>query len=181
MKNMTKSLILAALGAASLTLVAQDAPDRGPGHPRRPSSPLITAIDANQDGVIDASEINQAATAIASLDTNGDGQVTSDEARPQRPDGAPARGPGGPGGPGGAQRRPAPPLAIALDANSDQVLDATEIANAPAALATLDANADGQLTAEELRPARPDGAPEGGKGRGGKRGQHGQRPNAGGQ
>lgn len=187
MKNMNKSLLLAALSAASLTLMAQDAPDGPAGHPRRQAPPLVTALDANQDGVIDASEIAAAATALATLDTNGDGQISGDETRPKRPEGAPAKGPGGPDGAGrpggreGGRGRPTAPLAAALDVNQDGVMDATEIANAPASLATLDGNGDGQLTADELRPARPDGAPEGGKGFGGKRGPHGQRPPADGQ
>lgn len=58
--------------------------------------------------------------------------------------------------------RPIPPIIAALDANQDGELDASEIANATAALMTLDANGDGKLTVEELRPARP----EGGRGRG---------------
>ena len=42
-------------------------------------------------------------------------------------------GQGGPGGPGGPRHRPPPPLIGALDANHDGVIDAAEIANAPAA------------------------------------------------
>jgi hypothetical protein len=52
-----------------------------------------------------------------------------------------------------------PPLIKALDKNSDGVLDAVEIAAAPAALLTLDTNKDGALTRDELRPQRPEGAP----------------------
>jgi len=63
-------------------------------------------------------------------------------------------GPGGPGGPGG-RRMPPSPLMEALDANHDGVIDATEIANASAALKTLDKNGDGKLTQDELRPHRP--------------------------
>jgi hypothetical protein len=72
------------------------------------------------------------------------------------------RGPGGPGGPRGPEaegrRMPPPPLVAALDANSDGVIDAAEIDNAPAALRTLDKNGDGRLTREELRP-RLEGRP----------------------
>jgi hypothetical protein len=46
---------------------------------------------------------------------------------------------------------------MALDANHDGVIDAQEIANAPAALRTLDKNHDGKLTHDELRPQRPGG------------------------
>ena len=69
----------------------------------------------------------------------------------------PPRGmrPGGPGGPGGPRHRPPPPLIGALDANRDGIIDATEIANASAALLTLDKNGDGKLTIDELMPPPP--------------------------
>jgi len=49
------------------------------------------------------------------------------------------------------------PLLGLFDTNHDGVIDATEIANAPAVLKALDKNGDGQLTADELRPPRPKG------------------------
>jgi len=64
-------------------------------------------------------------------------------------------GPGGPGGPGMRGRRPMIPVIYALDANHDGVIDAEEIANAPAALKTLDKNGDGKLTMDELLPPPP--------------------------
>ena len=62
---------------------------------------------------------------------------------------------GGPGGPGGQR----PQLAIigALDTNKDGKLDATEIANATAALKTLDKNGDGEISAQEMFGPRPEG------------------------
>lgn len=70
--------------------------------------------------------------------------------------------------------RPVPPLVAALDANKDGELDASEIANASAALKSLDKNGDGKLTVDELRPARPNGGrgPGRGHGPGGARGGH---------
>ncbi|MGO8696521.1 MAG: EF-hand domain-containing protein [Limisphaerales bacterium] len=50
------------------------------------------------------------------------------------------------------------PLVMALDTNHDGIIDANEIANAPAALKTLDKNGDGQLTIDEYMPKRPDGS-----------------------
>src|SRR5437016_3972852 len=70
----------------------------------------------------------------------------------------PPRRQGGPPGPGRDGQRPPPPLIIAaLDANGDGVIDADEIANAPAALAKLDKNGDGKLTVEEIMGPRPGG------------------------
>jgi len=187
--NMKKAAIILALalGVSAGAVLAQDAggppPPGGPGGPgmnsRRPPPPLVLALDLNHDGVIDADEIANAPAALKALDKNGDGKLTQDELRPPRPENAangdannPPRwdGPGGgPGGPPGANgRRPPPdPLMQALDVNHDGVIDADEIANAPAALKMLDANGDGKLTRDEMRPLRPpqDGGPESGYGR----------------
>ncbi|HSU56798.1 MAG TPA: hypothetical protein VLT36_22255 [Candidatus Dormibacteraeota bacterium] len=70
-------------------------PRRGPGH-RPPPPPLIAALDANHDGVIDENEIANAAAALKALDKNGDGKLTPDEFAPPRP---PHGGPGGHHGP----------------------------------------------------------------------------------
>lgn len=84
----------------------------------------------------------------------------------QAPGGFPTGGRGGPGGQGGQQpRHPMSPLIKALDANGDGIIDAGEIANAPAALKRLDANGDGKLTRDEYLPPRPGGqGPMGGPG-----------------
>jgi hypothetical protein len=100
-----------ALGIAAWTLTAQDAGDSSPNRDRpprredgasgpgrdgqRPMLPLIAALDANHDGVIDADEIKNAAAALAKLDKNGDGKLTREEfmGRPSsRPDGPPPGG-----------------------------------------------------------------------------------------
>lgn len=61
------------------------------------------------------------------------------------------------GSSGGRHHRPLPPIIAALDTNHDGVIDASEIANASAALMTLDKNGDGKLTMEELLgPPPPD-------------------------
>lgn len=62
-------------------------------------------------------------------------------------------GPDGPGSPprGGQDgRRPAPPVFRALDTNRDGVIDADEIANAPAALKTLLKSGSSTLSVEDL-------------------------------
>lgn len=73
---------------------------------------------------------------------------------------------------GGEHRRPMPPLMTALDANGDGVIDAAEIANAPAALKKLDKNGDGKLTRDEIMPRPPQGQ---GQGQGEGRGAQGER------
>lgn len=45
-------------------------------------NPLMAALDANGDGVIDAQEIANAPTALKALDKNNDGKITRDELRP---------------------------------------------------------------------------------------------------
>jgi EF hand len=107
MKTKTKIVItLSALCATALIAIAQDGPPqdgRPPGGPgmggRRPMPPLMSALDANHDGVIDETEIANASNALKTLDKNGDGKLTPDELRPPRRQGF--NGPGGPGGPNG--------------------------------------------------------------------------------
>lgn len=74
---------------------------------RPPQHPLELALDANNDGVIDAKELANAVAALKRLDRNGDGRLTDDEFRPTRPGGGgfggQGGGPGGPGGFGGQQ------------------------------------------------------------------------------
>lgn len=127
MKNCTLILALA-LAWPAATLSAQNNQPSQPGGQRpafqergaggqggqgqRPPSPLMDALDANHDGVIDAAEIANASAALKKLDKNGDGKLTSDELRPQRPDGGnpPDGAPDNQRGPrsGGAQQGPPP-------------------------------------------------------------------------
>jgi hypothetical protein len=90
---------------------------RGPGGPdgqggmmRPPGGPLMIALDANHDGVIDADEIANASAALKMLDKNGDGKLTPDELRPPQ-NGGPNGGPNGrpPGLPPGDQQGNFPP------------------------------------------------------------------------
>jgi len=146
-------LTMLTLGASAFIVNAQDfggpPPEGGQGggghrhHP--PPLPLVLALDANHDGVIDADEIANASAALKTLDKNGDGQLTRDEYLPTPPADAPKDAP----------RPPSPAIVKALDANGDGIIDATEIANAPAVLKTLDKNGDGKLTREEYIGPRP--------------------------
>jgi hypothetical protein len=130
MKNTTKTMIaVLTLCASALVVNAQDAggppPDNqnpphqghgGPGGPdgprgmnghRPPPSPVMEALDANHDGVIDADEIANAPAALKKLDKNGDGKLTPDELRPHRPHGG--EGQGRPPGPDGQEPPPQQP------------------------------------------------------------------------
>lgn len=105
MKTTSKiALALLALGLAAGGLLAQDKSAAGTKPPRghRPPPPVIAVIDANHDGVIDATEIANASAALLTLDKNGDGQLTQDELRPPAPEGEA----GGPGPRGGKGQRP---------------------------------------------------------------------------
>jgi Ca2+-binding EF-hand superfamily protein len=126
---------------------------------------IIKALDTNGDGIIDANEIANAPAALKTLDKNGDGKLTVDEYIGPWAKGTNAlmSGPDG-------RRPPILPLVKALDVNGDGIIDASEIANASAALLTLDKNGDGKLTQDEYLPARPargdepppgDGPPDG--------------------
>jgi hypothetical protein len=78
--------------------------DQGPGVPggpggqgvegrRPPLLPIIAALDANKDGIIDEAEIANAPAALRTLDKNGDGKLTMDELLPPRPPRGPGFGP----------------------------------------------------------------------------------------
>jgi hypothetical protein len=117
MKHKAKLLIIAlALGATAL-LVAQDAPPagqdgrphRGGPHHRPPPPAVIAALDANHDGVIDATEIANASVLLMSLDKNGDGKLTPDEFMGPRPEGPGGPPPDGAEGADAEDRPPRPP------------------------------------------------------------------------
>jgi hypothetical protein len=137
MKTMTKTILtVLALGASALIVNAQDfggpppdgqqpPPGMGPGNgpqgrpPRRPPpSPLMEALDVNHDGIIDSNEIANASAELKTLDKNGDGKLTPDELRPQRP---PRRdgnwGPSGSDNQGPAQGPPQGPPGQSPDGN----------------------------------------------------------------
>jgi uncharacterized membrane protein YebE (DUF533 family) len=132
MKTKMTTALVAVLGALALAANAQDnnppndgpnagdRPQRGPGmaQGQRPPLPaVVRALDANHDGVIDATEIDNASTALKTLDKDSDGKLTMQEAMGPRP---PMRGgrPGGQGNnPGGENARPPGPPAGEGDGN----------------------------------------------------------------
>lgn len=71
---------------------APDPVGETPPPPRSGASPVITALDADHSGAIEAGEISKAAEALRTLDKNHDGRLTPEEFRPQMPGGGPAPG-----------------------------------------------------------------------------------------
>lgn len=58
---------------------------RGGADRPRVALPVVTALDVDNDGVIEAPEMDNAPKALRTLDKNGDGQLTKDEYLPRRP------------------------------------------------------------------------------------------------
>jgi hypothetical protein len=161
--------IAVTLGLGAFTSFAQQhpgghaGPQGGPpGMGHRPPPLVIAALDTDADGELSAAEIANASQALLTLDKNGDGKLTAEELRPPPPGGTNQFGLNPPPG----TKHPVPPIIAALDVNEDGELDATEIANASAALLQLDTNGDGKLTRDELCP-KPPGRPGGLGGPGG--------------
>ncbi len=91
---MKRSYLIASaiLFASALALNAQDKPADTQGQGHGGGNPIIAALDANHDGEIDASEINNAPAALRKLDKNGDGKLTRDELRPANRNGGGKKG-----------------------------------------------------------------------------------------
>jgi hypothetical protein len=95
-----KTIVLTGLLLAGTSpLFAQPSPDTrpGPGAGPRPASPLMIALDLNQDGELSADELARATESLKTLDLNGDGKLTRRELQPARrprPDGERGPGPG---------------------------------------------------------------------------------------
>jgi len=133
---------------------------------------LEAALDSDRDGYITAEELTGATAALQKLDVNGDGTLSADEYRPQRPGGGSGQGSQG-NGLSGSDRHgrtpPVSPLELALDADKDGVITAAEMTNAAATVKALDTNGDGKVSREESQPPRP--GDQGGSGRGQGQGQ----------
>ena len=87
-RRQTSLIAAAACAAAALTLYAEktETKERPPeGQGKRPNIPVIAALDANGDGVVDAAEITNAPVSLRKLDKNHDGKLTRDELMPPRP------------------------------------------------------------------------------------------------
>ncbi len=157
---MNRFFVITVVAASAVGCTAQDrerpreggpgGPGMGPGMMR--FNPLLAALDADHDGVISAAEIKNAAAALRTLDKNGDGQLTAEEMRPQRPQGRQeGRGEGPPGG-GGQGPDEMVKMLMAFDKNGDGKLSKDEVPERMQGLfARADANKDGFLTPDEIR------------------------------
>jgi Ca2+-binding EF-hand superfamily protein len=153
-------------------------------------SPILNAVDVNQDGTLSAAEIAGAAAQLRKLDKNGDGKLTRDEAGLQMNFGR-GRGEGGGRGrgegEGGGDEPPSPaPTAEELtatlmmfDANHNGQLEKSEVPERMQGLFERgDTNHDGILTRDEiakLAEANRQQAGGGQQGRGEGRGPGGPR------
>lgn len=173
-------LFTLALGVSTCLLTAQDGPaprdgqrlpgrDGGPGMSRgqRPVDLLVSALDLNKDGVIDAEEIAKASESLKKLDKNNDGKLTLNEVRPPRPAGR-MGSPGAGGMPGERPGQSGPEMAGPegptpdVDAQQPPPSDGAP-ASGPAGMnnrpfvpplfAALDLNKDGVIDTEELAKA----------------------------
>jgi hypothetical protein len=109
MKMRITALVALTLGLGAFTVLAQDqsgGPGGPPGGGHPPAMSIMTALDANADGTLDATEIANASASLLQLDVNGDGSLSKEELRPKGhggPGGPPeGGGPGGPAGSGGS-------------------------------------------------------------------------------
>lgn len=146
--------------------------------------PVLAALDADKDGVISKSEINNAAAALRKLDKNGDGELDAEEMRPSRPEGGRSRGgapEGGPGGERGGRSAGAGGMMdriMSQDKNQDGKLSKDEVDERMLPMFDrLDANSDGSIDKSEIEAAaaRMGGGRGGRGGPGGNQGG-GQRP-----
>ncbi len=131
-------------------------------------SPILNAVDTNQDGVISAAELAASAAQLKKLDKNGDGKLTRDEAgirMDQLPGrGGRGRGEAGRGGPGRGEGRPEPEIPaepptaddmtsslMMFDANNNGQLEKAEVPERFQGIFERgDTNKNGILTKEEL-------------------------------
>jgi Ca2+-binding EF-hand superfamily protein len=128
--------------------------------------PLLSALDANHDGVIDEAELAKAPEVLRAADRNSDGRITPDEL-------APARGRGGreEQSRGGDAVEEAVKTYLAFDKNGDGKLTKDEVPERMQGIFDRgDTNKDGVLTVDELRAMaraqQPAGGGRGGRGRG---------------
>lgn len=186
--------VIPIMALAAVAALAQEGPGGGRMSFIR-MSPILNAVDVNQDGVLSAKEIANAPAQLRKLDRDGDGQLSREEAGIQMGFGRGGRGGGrGPGGEGrggrggeegGDEAPAAAPSAeeltatlMAFDANHDGQLEKSEVPERMQGLFERgDTNRDGILTRDEiakLAEANRQQAGGGGRGFGEGRGPGGE-------
>ena len=104
--------------------------------------PAFGALDTDDDDDISAAEMDAAAESLATLDEDGDGNLSADELRPRR------------GGPIGGPARTPPEATAAFmtfDADEDGLLERTELASQFRSLLTrADSDGDGAASEAEI-------------------------------
>ena len=133
-----------AVAAAGVVAVQEQEPDSRAQDDERALRrlPAFGALDTDDDGEISAVEIDAAAESLATLDEDGDGQLSEDELRPRR------------GGPiGGAARTPPEATAafMRFDADEDGLLERSELTSQFLSLLTrADGDGDGAASEAEI-------------------------------
>ncbi|MDA7903056.1 hypothetical protein N9B31_05280 [Mariniblastus sp.] len=149
--------------------------------------PVLAALDADKNGVISKSEINNAAAALRKLDKNGDGELDAEEMRPTRSEGGRSRGGAPEGGPGGERGERGGRSSgaggmmdrlMSQDKNEDFKLSKDEVDERMLPMFDrLDSNSDGSIDKSEIEAAAARmGGSRGGRGGPGGNQEGGQRP-----
>jgi len=171
----------------------ENRPGAGPANPEMAARgmammlrnlPVFRTLDADEDGQLSASEIENASKSLLKLDKNGDGVLSAEELRPdpaQMPMFAGPNGPGRPGAPGAPGAGPGPEMMLRMfenrDLDKDGKLSGDEIPpQMKERLSNMDTNGDGAIDKSEIEQAmrrlegmrpgnrRPEGRTEGGEG-----------------
>ena len=147
--------LIASLVWGTLLHAAAQGPPQGP-----PPSPVVEALDRNEDRELSSREIRNAPKSLLKLDKDKDGSLSKEELRP-KPKRERRRSSGNDEG---RPKPPNSPLISAIDTDQSGDLSKAEILNAAEALIALDRNEDGELNSDEAGLKRPEGG--GGKGGG---------------
>jgi Ca2+-binding EF-hand superfamily protein len=171
-KRIIPALVLTGVSAmvGANVVLMQDGQRGGPPGGFMRVDRVLAALNANDDEIITAAELNNASAALKKLDQNGDGKLSADEVRPSFPGGRAGGRPGGrpgeegrpgeggrrgPGGSGEQARNSSDEMVQMLmefDRNGDGKLAKAELPERMQGLfERSDANKDGLLTKEELK------------------------------
>ena len=132
-----------AVALCAFSARAQNQPDNSADNLLHRASPLLAALDANNNGVLEAEEIANAGKSLLKLDADKNGTLAESELQPANPDKVST-----------ADRNRSALLMTTLDLNGDGQLDGSEIAEASRSLLKLDTDGDGQLSKNELSPGK---------------------------